>query len=231
MYITGSQLPLPLLPFNISQFISSPLRCGQNSRCSLQCPLRKRVWIRSKEHCTLSGWYSAQSPTGSQTQRRMAVLLLFLLSVQGLLLSTDAQESYSRLSETYKKGVDLALHKLHSHKGILHHFLFFRSITQSDIQPGFDVSYIYHHFYLKATSCPKEAHDSTACTFRNDRPLIDCAVCYKTYGENIEPEPQPYVHCIHKPTLTEEMKTERINRCNDIGYNSGAPTLLATTGD
>ena len=29
--------------------------------------------------------------------------------------------------------------------------------------------YIYHHFYLKATNCPKGTVDSTGCQFRNDR--------------------------------------------------------------
>lgn len=35
------------------------------------------------------------------------------------------------------------------------------------------------------------------------QPLIDCAVCYKTFGGAIETQPKPYVHCVHKPTLTE----------------------------
>lgn len=109
-------------------------------------------------------------------------------------------------------------------------------------QAGFNVNYVYHHFYLKATKCPKGTVDSAACQYRNDRvsfafwfwaasvelcnggtvraplcpnlslvfclcafmqPLIDCAVCYKMYGGNIEQEPKPYVHCIHKPALTE----------------------------
>lgn len=35
------------------------------------------------------------------------------------------------------------------------------------------------------------------------QPLIDCAVCYKTLREEIEPQPKPYVHCIHKTALTQ----------------------------
>lgn len=177
-------------------------------------------------------------------------------------------------------------------------------------QSGFDVSYIYHHFYLKASKCPKGTVDSSACRYRNDRvsfvwlravsielssggtpcpnlslafcfcvfmqPLIDCAICYKTYGGEIEQEPKPYVHCIHKPALTEvsllhcysdwqscdlfmistlqkikrkntqqdymfflffphssvwqEMKLERVNHCNRMGYSSGAATVLASSG-
>ncbi|KAK5878120.1 hypothetical protein CesoFtcFv8_025558 [Champsocephalus esox] len=160
----------------------------------------------------------------------MAVFLLLLVSSGVLFFSSNAQGAYEKLPENYKKGVDLALEKLDSHAGIQHHFLFFRSITKSDISPGFDVTYVYHHFYLKATKCPKGTVDSTACQFRNDRPLIDCAVCYKTFREEIEQEPKPYVHCVHKPALTEDMKTTRLNHCNTMGYSSGAPTLLASTG-
>lgn len=35
------------------------------------------------------------------------------------------------------------------------------------------------------------------------QPLIDCAVCYKTLREEIEPQPKPYVHCIPKTALTQ----------------------------
>ncbi|KAM9337801.1 retinoic acid receptor responder protein 2-like [Symphorus nematophorus] len=162
--------------------------------------------------------------------RKMAALLL-LFSVGALFFCSNAQENnYNKLPEGFKKGVDLALEKLHSHEGIRHHFLFFRSLLQSDIEPGFDVKYIYHHFYLKATNCQKGTADTTGCQFRNDRPLIDCAVCYKTFQDNIEPEPKPYIHCVHKTALTQEMKTTRENHCNRMGYSSGSPTLLASTG-
>ncbi|KAF7667988.1 hypothetical protein LDENG_00037540 [Lucifuga dentata] len=161
----------------------------------------------------------------------MAALLLFLLSSGALLSSGHAQEAYSKLADTYRKGVDLALLKLNSHAGIQHHFLYFRSIVKSDIESGFNLSYIYHHFYLKATKCPKGTVDGTACQFRNDRPLIDCAVCYKTFNGGIEPEPKPYIHCVHKPALTEEMKAARVDHCNTMGYSSGAPTLLASTSE
>ncbi|AWP17038.1 Hypothetical protein SMAX5B_017127 [Scophthalmus maximus] len=160
----------------------------------------------------------------------MAALLLLLLSIGALFFSSNSQEAYNNLPETFRKGVDLALEKINSHAGIHHHFLFFRSIRKSDIEPGFDVRYIYHHFYLKATRCQKGTDGSKACQFRNDRPLIDCAVCYKTFGGEIEQEPKPYVHCIHKPALTEEMKVDRVEHCNRMGYSSGAPTLLASTG-
>ncbi|XP_068438344.1 uncharacterized protein si:ch1073-406l10.2 [Clinocottus analis] len=160
----------------------------------------------------------------------MAALLLLLFGVGALFSSTHAHRAYDGLPETYRKGVDLALEKLHSHDGIQHHFLFLRSLEKSDIEPGFDVTYIYHHFYLKATKCQKGTVDVSSCHFRNDRPLIDCAVCYKTFQGEIEQEPKPYVHCVHKPALTEDMKTVRVDHCNTMGYSSGTPTLLASTG-
>ncbi|GAA6215135.1 uncharacterized protein LOC122867082 [Lates japonicus] len=161
----------------------------------------------------------------------MAALLLLLLSVGALFISSNSQESYNSLPETFRKGVDLALERLNSHAGIQHHFLYFRSITKSDIEPGFGVSYVYHHFYFKATKCQKGTVDSASCQFRNDRPLIDCAVCYKTFQGEIEPDPKPHVHCIHKPALTEEMKAGRVEHCNRMAYSSGAPTLLASSGN
>ncbi|KAG7231198.1 hypothetical protein INR49_012029 [Caranx melampygus] len=86
-------------------------------------------------------------------------------------------EAYNQLPEAYKKGVDLALEKVNSHDGIQHHFLFFRSAMKSDIEAGFDVSYIYHHFYLKATKCPKGTVDSAA--FLQDLPLLVILIRYK----------------------------------------------------
>ena len=63
-----------------------------------------------------------------------ALLLLLLSSVGALLLVSDAQEAYDKLPQAYRAGVDLALEKLNSHAGIQHHFLYFRSITKSDIE-------------------------------------------------------------------------------------------------
>ncbi|CAL8313600.1 unnamed protein product [Merluccius merluccius] len=145
--------------------------------------------------------------------------------------SSGVQGAYQRLQDTYRKGVDLAADRLNALAGISHHFRFFRTVSQSDIQPGFDVSYIYHHFYLKPTVCPRGTVDASDCAFRNDRPLFDCATCYKTFAGEIEASPKPYVHCIHKPALTQDMKTARTNHCNNMGYRSGAPTLLASTGE
>ncbi|KAL1006894.1 hypothetical protein UPYG_G00078590 [Umbra pygmaea] len=160
----------------------------------------------------------------------MAALVLLLVSAGVLLCSPEAQGAYSKLSDNYRKGVNLALEQLSSHSGVQHHFLFFRSLLKSEIEPGFGVSYVYHNFYLKATTCQKGTVDSAQCKFRNDRPMIDCAVCYKMFAGEIDKEPKPYVHCVHKPALTEDMKTTRIDHCNAMGYTRGAPTLLASKG-
>lgn len=38
--------------------------------------------------------------------------------------------------------------------------------------------------------------------FLSYQPMIDCAICYKTFKGEIQVEPKPYIHCVHKPTLT-----------------------------
>ncbi|XP_037549818.1 uncharacterized protein si:ch1073-406l10.2 [Nematolebias whitei] len=158
----------------------------------------------------------------------MAAQLLWLLSVGALLLPSDAVTEYDKLPETYKKGVDLALEKVNSLPDIQLHFLFFESVKKSTFEPGFGVSYINHHFYLKATNCLKGTVGSR-CHFRRDRPLIDCVACYKTYRGEIEQEPEPYVDCVKKPTLTQEMTSARDVQCKAVGYNTGSIMLLSST--
>lgn len=122
------------------------------------------------------------------------LLLLLLVSSAGALPpSSEAQGSaYGQLSQSLKRGVDLVLEKLRSHAAIQQHLVFLRSLSASDVQvesagrdfsarislvyrlgsfmqPGFGVAFIYHHFYLKATTCPKETADVTGCRHRNDR--------------------------------------------------------------
>merc|ERR1712212_1464976 len=166
-------------------------------------------------------------PTG--TMRKMSALLL-LLGAGALLCCVDAQAAYNQLTDNYKKGVDLALQQINTHTSIQHHFLYFKDLKKNDIQPGFSVSYIYHHFHLKATKCPRGTVNSGQCQFRNDRPLIDCAACYKMYQGGIEQDPKPYIHCVHRPALTEEMKLDRMKHCNNMAYINGQPSMLLVTG-
>ncbi|KAM7390252.1 hypothetical protein PAMA_008431 [Pampus argenteus] len=161
----------------------------------------------------------------------MAAALLLLICAGALLHSAEAQDLYTQLSDIYKKGVDLAMVQLDSHAGVHHHFRFLRRVDSHESESGFGVKYIYHHFYLKPTMCPKGTTetDPQRCLFRNDRPLMDCAICYKTSEEQIESKPAPYIHCIQKPRLTKAMTSSRIDHCKKMIYNAGAPTLLAST--
>uniref|UniRef100_A0A1A7YE00 Retinoic acid receptor responder protein 2 n=1 Tax=Iconisemion striatum TaxID=60296 RepID=A0A1A7YE00_9TELE len=160
----------------------------------------------------------------------MAAVLLWLFSLGALLCSSGAQKNYDDLPETYRKGVDLALKMVNALPNIQHHILFFKSVEKTATKPIFGVSYILHHFFLRATSCQKGTVEPAGCQFRDDRPLIDCTVCYKTYQEEIEPEPKPYLHCIQKPALTVEMLNSRKMQCNAVGGSSGDVTLLSSIG-
>ncbi|KAG5841829.1 hypothetical protein ANANG_G00171130 [Anguilla anguilla] len=163
----------------------------------------------------------------------MSRQLLFLLLTVGARLSlSEGQAAYDQLPDLYKKGVDLALAQLKSHTSIRHHFLFFKSLAQSSTEEGFSVTYIYHNFYLKPTKCSKDTAgpDPKRCPFRNDRPLIDCTVCYKTFSGKVESGPKPYVNCIHKPALTEDMKAKRKEHCDKMTYSAGTTSLLGSTG-
>ena len=68
----------------------------------------------------------------------MAFLPTVLLLAAGVLSCTEAQEAYSKLSEPYRKGVDLALEQLNNRPTTMkHHFLFFRSLDKSDVKVSF----------------------------------------------------------------------------------------------
>ncbi|KAJ8268451.1 hypothetical protein COCON_G00136230 [Conger conger] len=159
-------------------------------------------------------------------------LLFLLLTVGACVSSTQGQGAYDQLPDLTKKGVDLALEQLKLHGSIPHHLFFFKSLTLSNVEPGFDVNYIYHNFYLKPTKCSKDTVDPNPknCPFRNDRPLVDCTVCYKTFSGAIENEPKPYVNCVHKPALTSEMTAKRVDHCKKMAYLGGV-ILLGVTGE
>uniref|UniRef100_A0A8C5I646 Retinoic acid receptor responder protein 2 n=1 Tax=Gouania willdenowi TaxID=441366 RepID=A0A8C5I646_GOUWI len=161
----------------------------------------------------------------------MAAWWLTVVCAVAVLHSAEAQEPYASLPDVYKKGVDLALEQLNSHAGVHHHFRFLRTLDQSSIESGYGVRYLYLHFYLKPTHCTKGTALSNpqACPFRNDRPLMDCAVCYKTLSDQMESIPKPYVHCIQKPRLTAAMANTRMEHCRKMSYNSGGATLLAVS--
>ncbi|XP_051970059.1 uncharacterized protein zgc:195173 [Xyrauchen texanus] len=162
----------------------------------------------------------------------MAVILLIMLGSAGFFLGTsEAQNDFSELPVNFKKGVELALQQVNSHTGIKSHFLFFKSLDKSDLDGGFGVSYIYHHFNLKPTKCPKGTTDAnpTKCAFRNDRPLIDCGICYKIHVGVIQNEPKPYINCVFRTQLTQELMNMRFEHCNNMSYANGTPSLLTVS--
>uniref|UniRef100_A0A672RPY4 Retinoic acid receptor responder protein 2 n=1 Tax=Sinocyclocheilus grahami TaxID=75366 RepID=A0A672RPY4_SINGR len=161
----------------------------------------------------------------------MAVLLWVVLLSAGVSLS-QAQESFSKLPDIYKKGVELALRAINAHHASKDHFLFLKSIHQAEIEAGFDVVYIYHNFYLKGTKCKRgtENADTTSCAFRNDRPLVDCVVCYKISAGKIDDKPQPYLSCMYRRSLSKESMREREIGCFRAGFGSLTPTPVPFTG-
>ncbi|KAK9953094.1 hypothetical protein ABG768_017117 [Culter alburnus] len=159
----------------------------------------------------------------------MALLLLVVLLTAGVSLN-DAEDSFRKLPDIYKKGVELALHQINEHDDIQNHFLFFKAIHQAEIKAGFGVTYIYHNFYLKATTCQRgtENADTTTCAFRNDRPLIDCVICYKASAGEIGGK--TYLNCMNRRALSKDIKREREIGCYQAGFGSLTPTPVAHTG-
>lgn len=67
----------------------------------------------------------------------MAFVLSILLLVAGVWSGAEAQEAYDKLSEPYRKGVDLALQQVNNLPAVRQTFLFFKTIEQSDLDVSF----------------------------------------------------------------------------------------------
>uniref|UniRef100_W5MVT3 Retinoic acid receptor responder protein 2 n=1 Tax=Lepisosteus oculatus TaxID=7918 RepID=W5MVT3_LEPOC len=179
--------------------------------------------------------YSVLSPQScccNSAERNMSRLLSVLLITVGALLASA--EEYDKLPDLYKEGVNLAVKQFNSQKKNKQLFLFFKSMDVSETELEFDVSYVYHNFLLKATKCLQDKTDASAnsCPFQNDRPVVDCVMCYRSYQGSIEYEPRPKLYCTRKPQLTEEMKANRVQDCETLKhhYSPGGITLLSSTG-
>uniref|UniRef100_A0A8C9SEX9 Retinoic acid receptor responder protein 2 n=1 Tax=Scleropages formosus TaxID=113540 RepID=A0A8C9SEX9_SCLFO len=159
-------------------------------------------------------------------------LLAVILAAGAFLALTEGQKAHDQLTELEKKGVDLALQNLNSHPSTEHHILFSKTLDKFSSEAHFDDRFVYHNFYAKATTCTKQTEDPDPkqCPFRGDRPLIDCVICYKGHLENIVSEPKPYVSCVRRPALTEEIKNKRNEQCKTIQHSIGTITLLGTKG-
>ncbi|XP_076744816.1 uncharacterized protein LOC143420519 [Maylandia zebra] len=147
----------------------------------------------------------------------MAAGLLFLVCAAAVLYSAEAWRPYNGLPEIYKKGVNLVRQELTTHSKIRHRYQFLKSVDKLETESGFDGKYIYHHFLLKPTIAPQL--------------LMDCVICYKAIANQIKGKPEPYVHCIQRQRLTEEMKKTRLGHYRNMIYYSGAPTLFALTAN
>ncbi len=77
---------------------------------------------------------SACSGSSCSDWLKMPLLPLVLLLAAGVLSSAEAQSPFSKLPDSYKKGVELAEININAHKGVQHHILFFKTIQQSQIE-------------------------------------------------------------------------------------------------
>ncbi|KAJ8268452.1 hypothetical protein COCON_G00136240 [Conger conger] len=151
-------------------------------------------------------------------------LLFLLLTVGACVSSTEGRRSYDQLPDRYKKGVDLAREHLLLYGSFPYHLLFVKSLNASAVETGFGGKYIYHNFDLKATTCSNDTvdPDPKRCPFRDDRTLINCAVCYKIFSGKVQKVPMPYVTCAHKPFVTQEQADKRFAQCTKMFERASA---------
>ncbi|KAF6720536.1 hypothetical protein FQA47_009050 [Oryzias melastigma] len=157
----------------------------------------------------------------------MSAGLLLLLCAAAVLRPAGAVGPYDQLPDVYRSGVDLVLEQLSSHASVQHHFIYLRSLEKTEIEGSFGVKYFNHHFFLKPTRCARGASREQHCPPRNDRPLMDCLICYKTIYGQMDSNPKPYIHCMQRPRITAEMLAAREAECKKVSYNPGAATILA----
>uniref|UniRef100_A0A668S6N1 Retinoic acid receptor responder protein 2 n=1 Tax=Oreochromis aureus TaxID=47969 RepID=A0A668S6N1_OREAU len=162
----------------------------------------------------------------------MGAGLLFLVCAAAVPYSAEARQPYNGLPEIYKKGVNLVRQELTTHSRIQHRYLFLKTVGKLETEGGFGEKYIYHHFLLIPTWCPRGITESypQRCQRSSYQPL-DCVICYKAIADQIEDKPEPHIHCIQGQRLTEEMKKTRLGHYRNTIYHSGAPTLLALTAN
>lgn len=95
----------------------------------------------------------------------------------------------------------------------------------SFLQTGFGVAFIYHHFQLKATTCPKRTADVSGCRHRNDRVSVFSSTGMSARNSCWNLHSFPCVGlCSHWSTAPSVTKHwERISSC------SPNPTSTAST--
>uniref|UniRef100_A0A669CPF3 Uncharacterized LOC100692589 n=1 Tax=Oreochromis niloticus TaxID=8128 RepID=A0A669CPF3_ORENI len=90
----------------------------------------------------------------------MGAGLLFLVCAAAVPYSAEARQPYNGLPEIYKKGVNLVRQELTTHSRIRHRYLFLKTVGKLETEGGFGEKYIYHHFLLNPTWCPRGITES-----------------------------------------------------------------------
>lgn len=71
------------------------------------------------------------------------MVTLFLVVLFGGVWSAGGQENLKKLSNGYKAGVELAVEQVNTHPGVQQHFLFFKSLKQSEVDVSLYASFLY----------------------------------------------------------------------------------------
>ncbi|KAJ8336910.1 hypothetical protein SKAU_G00381300 [Synaphobranchus kaupii] len=143
-------------------------------------------------------------------------LLPLMLITGALLISTEGQEDYHRLSAIYKNIVDQAIQ--HCNQNPLRnckqpgaqHMNFFRFLHRTRKHNPF-----YIELHLKATDCSsswKTTHQDD-CKFISQEPSINCAFCKKHETD---------LHCTTQRRTAEQERVEFRNNCQLPGSNHPA---------
>ncbi|KAJ8268447.1 hypothetical protein COCON_G00136190 [Conger conger] len=125
--------------------------------------------------------------------------LLFLLLIAGaLLISTEGQQDYHKLTDKYKAAVDKAIQ--HCNEKSSKHVNFLGFLPDSEKSDPF-----YIELHLKVTTCTKTEKTTHRddCPFMDRRPKINCAVCNKGTGSGLD------IHCAAQLQVIKFMEERR----------------------
>ncbi|KAJ8336911.1 hypothetical protein SKAU_G00381310 [Synaphobranchus kaupii] len=142
-------------------------------------------------------------------------LLSLMLITGALLISTEGQEDYHRLSGIYKEAADQAIqHCNQNHLQGAQHINFLRFLQDTKKSIPF-----YIELHLKATDCSntwKTTHQDD-CKFISQAPRINCAFCKKRETD---------LHCTTQRRTAEQERVEFRNNCYLPGSGHPASQLI-----
>ncbi|XP_061111863.1 uncharacterized protein si:dkeyp-73d8.6 [Conger conger] len=126
-------------------------------------------------------------------------LLILLLIAGALLISTEGQQDYHKLTGIYKAAVDKAIQ--HCNEKSSKHVNFLGFLPDSEKKSG----PFYIELHLKVTTCPKTEKTTHRddCPFMNRRPKINCAVCNKGIESGLD------IHCVTQLQVNQFMEERR----------------------